>query len=370
MSQRSARQKSSTACTGASCACASCARRCDWCTSADVGVGQVGHLRERLRGELQALQLALLEQRAQPLQAKLDGVEAFAVQAVAGLQVVVEEGQRRAHGEGVQPQRGLGQLHGHGVLVHAEDALFEDHAAHDVPVVELRFIERPAVRGGVGADAAADVRQAREHGALPRAALLHQVRRPGLRGDAQARGGAGFERAVGQVIDQRDQKVPAAHGRVTNLALEQRAGRVELVEQLPFGGVEGAFFAPLLQLLFERLHALGGQKAHGFAQHQVHQLVVRVVAARDLARKARGQRHEAIGRGLVLVAALRRHLVHQGVFEQALVDAAQVRHRQVAVVDPALEHFFGAARERVDDGRHDLVGHLGALEQRRARAVE
>ena len=45
-----------------------------------------------------------------------------AEQAVARAKMMVDERQRRANREGVQPQRHLGQFHRHRVLVHAIDA--------------------------------------------------------------------------------------------------------------------------------------------------------------------------------------------------------------------------------------------------------
>ena len=65
------------------------------------------------------------------------------------MQVMVDEGERSANGEGVQPQRHLGEFDRHRVLVHAIDAAFEDHAADDVSVVELFLIDGPVRRLGI-----------------------------------------------------------------------------------------------------------------------------------------------------------------------------------------------------------------------------
>ena len=70
---------------------------------------------------------------------------------------------------------------------------------------------------------------------------------------------------------------------------------------------------------------------------------MRVVAARDLARKAGGRGGDAVDLKLVFVVVFGLHLVHQAVFQQALVNAAQVGHGQVAVVDPAVQQVFGTA---------------------------
>ena len=43
-------------------------------------------------------------------------------QGISAAQVMVEEGQGRPHGEAVEPQGHLGELHGQEVLVHSEDA--------------------------------------------------------------------------------------------------------------------------------------------------------------------------------------------------------------------------------------------------------
>ena len=53
--------------------------------------------------------------------------------------MMIEKAQGRADREGVQPQRSFGKFYRHRVFVDAEDALLEDHATHDVAVVELRI---------------------------------------------------------------------------------------------------------------------------------------------------------------------------------------------------------------------------------------
>ena len=292
------------------------------------------------------------------------------MQAVAVLQVVVQKTQRRPNGEGVQPQRGLGQLHCHQVLVNAEDAFLQHHAAHDVAVVELRVGHAPAVFRGLRLDAAADVRRTRHHRALPGPALFHQVRGPGLFSHQPLCGGHGFQHTVGQVIYQGHQEVAAAHGRVADLQLQDGRCRVGRVQPVPVARVQRVPFAPAGHQRLEGRHPFTGQHAHRFTQDQPHQVLVRVVAARDLARKAGRARCDAVDLGLVAVVVFGLHLVHQAVFQQAFVDAAQVADRQVAVVDPAAQHFIGAARQRVDDGRQHGIRHGGALQQLRPAAVE
>ena len=81
--------------------------------------------------------------RAMRLRAVHAGAHGEAEQAVAAAQMVVEEGERRAHGEAVQPERDLGELHRHRVLVHAVNAALEHHALHDMAVVQPRPVHLP-----------------------------------------------------------------------------------------------------------------------------------------------------------------------------------------------------------------------------------
>ena len=69
---------------------------------------------------------------------------------------MVQETQGRPHGEGVQPQGHLGQLHRHRVLIDAIDAALEHHAAHDLPVVQMGGVDAPALPCGVFGDGLAD----------------------------------------------------------------------------------------------------------------------------------------------------------------------------------------------------------------------
>ena len=336
----------------------------------NVHIGQVSHLGNVAGRQRQPVKLGLQQQRAQILQAALHIGQLFPMQAVANFEVMVQKAQRCADGEGVQPQGGFGQFNGHGVFVHAEDALLQNHAAHDVPVIELGIGHGPAPVFGGGFDAATNVRNARQHRALPRAAGFHQMRGPGLNAHQVGGGGDGFQHAVGQVIDQRHQKMAAAHGRVANFEFQNLAGRVFGVQRIPVAGVERAFFGAFFQVQRKSVQPFAGQQADRLAQNQPHQIIMRVVAARDLARKTGGRGDDAVDLGLVFVVVLGLHFMHQAVFEQPLVNAAQVRHGQVAVVDPAMQQVFGAARQRVNDGGHDGIRHIRALQQRRAGAVE
>ena len=196
------------------------------------------------------------------------------------------------------------------------------------------------------------------------------MRRPALLGNPVFCAVDGFEHTVCEVIDQSDEEVAAAHRRVADLEVEDAARGIEFVECVPVAGIERRLFGPFADLLVERRNALVREPADRFAQDQSHQIVVRVVAARDLASKARRLGHHAVDLGLLAVVVGRLHFVDQCVFQQPFVDAAEVRYRKVAVVDPGVQQVFGTARQGIDDRRHYGVGHPRALEQGRARTVE
>ena len=112
------------------------------------GRGAVGHLGDvgvgdRLDVRASSLPPAALDdvpvddQAAALLQPAVGVADPQAQQAVAAAQMMVEEGERRADGEGVQPQGDLGQLDRHRVLVDAVDHALEDHAPDQATVVEL-----------------------------------------------------------------------------------------------------------------------------------------------------------------------------------------------------------------------------------------
>ena len=204
----------------------------------NVHVGQVGHLRDVFGRQCQAVELGLQQQGPEVLQAALHVGQLFPMQAVANFQVVVQKAQRRTDREGVQPQGRFGQLDRHGVFVHAEDGFLQNHAAHDVPVVQLRVGHGPAVVFRSGFDALANGGHALKHRALPRPAQLGKMRCPRLLTHPVGARGDGFKHAVGQIVHQRHQKVPAAHGGVTNFEFQNLAGRVERVECVPVAGVE------------------------------------------------------------------------------------------------------------------------------------
>ena len=132
----------------------------------DVAVGDPLDLRHAGGGVLRSNDMAMNRQRAALLDPCVDVGQAKPEQAVAAAKVMVEEGERRAGGEGVQPERDLGQLDRHRVLVDAVHDALEDHAADEVPVVELRLVELPASLLGQAQNALANCGDALDQGRL------------------------------------------------------------------------------------------------------------------------------------------------------------------------------------------------------------
>ena len=154
-------------------------------------------------------------------------VDAQADERVAAAQMVVEEGEGRADGEAVQPERDLGQFDGQRVLVDAVDAAFEDHAADDGLVGELGLVDHPiggvCPRQNVLTDSGDAFNQGRCVGA-------RQPGRDGRRVFDQ------FENGVGEVVDSGDEEVAAAHGGVEHFEVERGFGRVQTAQ---FGDAVG-----------------------------------------------------------------------------------------------------------------------------------
>jgi len=61
--------------------------------------------------------------------------------------VVVQKGEGRAHGEGLQPEGELGQLYGHVIDVHPVDAALHHHSLQNHRIGELLRIECDAPFG-------------------------------------------------------------------------------------------------------------------------------------------------------------------------------------------------------------------------------
>ena len=259
-----------------------------------LGLGQLG-IRQRLQalhgvGGGQGASQRLADEQGTPLGLRLvDGpAHPTAEQAVAAAQVVIQKAQGGADGEGVQPQRQLGQLHRHRVFVHPIDAAFEHHAAHDLAVVQMRGVDVPALRLRVVVDGLAD---GGDFGGQWRNVARHLV---GL--------GQHGDHPVAQQVHQIDQKVARAHRRVAHPQFENGLGRVHRRQ------LRGAAGGQLLCLGAEGGQAFLNQRLHGFGQHQPHQVVRCVVAAGALA----GEDVEADADATSRVA-------HQFVLQQALV---------------------------------------------------
>ncbi|HYU72645.1 MAG TPA: hypothetical protein VEL31_08185, partial [Ktedonobacteraceae bacterium] len=171
-----------------------------------------------------------------------DLLDAAADEGVAALQVVVEEGERSAEGEAVEPEADLGEFDGHGVEVDAVDAAFEDAALEQVEVGELAHVD---------ADALA------LHLFLDLVTCLSQF----VYNRVPFEGGQDFRHLVGNVVNRLHQEVTAAHGRVEHFQVEK--GLVERLVKLFVGFVFGmnvvASQSPSFSLL-------GSQVFFGFAE--------------------------------------------------------------------------------------------------------
>src|SRR3954471_6018941 len=110
--------------------------------------------------------------------------------------MMIEKRQRCANREGMQPQRYLGEFDGHRVFVNAINAALEDHAADNVAVVELIEIQRPLLVGGILENDISDI--------LDAIAQRRNILGPFTKflgfGDSS-------NNLIGEVIDERDQKV-------------------------------------------------------------------------------------------------------------------------------------------------------------------
>ena len=212
-------------------------------------------------------------------------------------------------------------------------------------VVELRRGHGPAVGRGVVQNRPANVGDAARQ---RRDVALYRGVGLGNRGD----------HAVAQQIDQADQKVAGAHGRVADLQVEQRFRGV--------GRGQGAQVAVRViggNRCTKRVQLSLRQRADGFVQDEADQGVRRVVAAGALAREDVGAHDDAAV------------FAHGLVFQQAFVDGAELLHGQAAIVDVAalgLGRGAGRPLERqgVDHVRHDAVGQPHARQQRGAGFVE
>ena len=190
----------------------------------DLGIGQRLDGLHRPRGLGRRPQRPAHEERpALPQRPRRRRPHPRAEEAVAGAQVVVEEAERRAHRERMEPQRHLGELHRHRVLVHPVHAPLQHHPPDQVAVVELRRRDGPAAGGRVLADRLADAFDpGRDRGLVAGGDLV--------------RLGERFDHPVGQVIHEAHEEVPGAHRRVADPEVEQPGGGVRLRQRrrVPF----------------------------------------------------------------------------------------------------------------------------------------
>ena len=137
---------------------------------------------------------------------------------ISTAQVVVEERERSADGEAVQPERHLGQFNGERVFVHAIYAALEHHAPDDGLVSEERLVHDPARLIRSFHDVVPDRRDPFNE---RRCVLL--VQPPRYRRYILDQVGD----VVGQEVDSADEEVATAHRRVEYFQVEDRFCRVE-----------------------------------------------------------------------------------------------------------------------------------------------
>ena len=171
-----------------------------------------------LCGHEQTGQLTVTEQAAVFGDAGTHAREPFAIQRITATQMVIEKRQRRADRERVQPERELGQFHRHRILVDAVHDTLEDHASHQVPIIEQSDVDRPLAARCLLLDALAQL----ENFARDRRLIVREA------GGVSLGAGVGelFENAVRKVIDEADQKMSAAHCRIADTQSEDRLGRI------------------------------------------------------------------------------------------------------------------------------------------------
>ena len=130
--------------------------------------------------------------------------------------MVIQEAERRADGEGVQPQAQLRQLHRQRVEVHAVDAALHHQAGQQRGVVQPGRIDRDALTRHLRQD-------------LPPHALdqpLHGVPVPRHVGMGVVIDLHPPDDAIGQVIHRVDQEMAAAHRAVAHFDPQERFERI------------------------------------------------------------------------------------------------------------------------------------------------
>jgi len=143
----------------------------------------------QLRGIEQVGELVAPQARAEQL---LHIGHVAADQRVAALHVVIQEGERRAQREAVQPETDLRQFHRHLIEVYTVDAAFQHAPLEQVQVGQLAHINRHALPLHLFLDFAPSLRQFVQHG-------------------TPFEGCQELRHLVGDVIDGFDQKMSTAH---------------------------------------------------------------------------------------------------------------------------------------------------------------
>ena len=228
---------------------------------------------------------------------------------------MVEEAQRSAYSEAVQPQRQLGEFDRHRVLVDAVDDALEDDAADQALVVKLRGRYPPAVRLSPRENAGAHFLEVVEQ---RRAVTLNRLRCFGNRVEHLAR----------QIVDKADEEMSTAHRGVDDAQRQEGGGGVELLK--PAVTIFGILLLArrIGDGIGKRLALIVEQRADGLAQYEHDERFRRVVTAAGLARERLQPRRES--------ACAPTGAIHdEVVFEQALIDAAEMLDGKVAVVDEA-----------------------------------
>ena len=153
-------------------------------------------------------------------------------QRIAPLEMVVEEGERRTDGEGVQPQREPRQFHRQVVQVYAIDTALHHHPAQQAAVGQLLIADKlrvDALLAHARLDRLADAAQLWIERVVVTILLQHS------------------DYLVAEVVHRADQEMARPHRRVEDFQVEQRlAGRtlqlLHLVAQMfDDGAAAGAF---------------------------------------------------------------------------------------------------------------------------------
>src|SRR6266446_7503316 len=151
---------------------------------------------------------------------------------------MIEERQRRAGREGVQPERDFSQFHCHLVLVDAVDAALENEALHQILVSQLVVSHCPFVHIGFGADSRPHVGKPADQGRYIIGPRYYLTR--------FAHGGCDL---VGEIIDQRYKEVTRAHSWIDDLEIEDALRWIDLPQF-----VEACFLAaPVARELASKL---------------------------------------------------------------------------------------------------------------------